>query len=91
MLLEYEISAHLAKKGFMSNYILWHKHGEVQPTVADELDGNDDVDRMDDMVADIGRGYDLKSKDPPPEVHNLYKILAASKEKLHDGIDVTVL
>jgi hypothetical protein len=40
----------------------------VQPTVANELDGNDDVDRMDDMVADIGRGYDLESEDPPPEV-----------------------
>jgi hypothetical protein len=31
----------------------------VQSAVADELDGNDDVDRLDDMVADIGRGYDL--------------------------------
>jgi hypothetical protein len=40
----------------------------VQPTVANELDGNDDVDRMDDMVADIGRGYDLESEDPPLEV-----------------------
>jgi hypothetical protein len=26
----------------------------VDPAVADESDGNDDVDRMDDMVADIG-------------------------------------
>jgi hypothetical protein len=55
MLSEYEIFAHLAKKGFISNYLLWKQHGEVQPTVADESDGNDDVDRMDDMVADIGR------------------------------------
>jgi hypothetical protein len=31
----------------------------VQPTVTDESDGNDDVDQMDDMVDDIGRGYDL--------------------------------
>jgi hypothetical protein len=44
MLLECEMSAHLAKKGFMLNYILWHQHGEVEPTVADESDGNDDVD-----------------------------------------------
>jgi hypothetical protein len=28
-------------------------HGEVRPVVADESDGNDDVDRMNDMVADI--------------------------------------
>jgi hypothetical protein len=54
MLSEYEMSAHLAKKRFILSYLLRHQHGEVQPAVADESDGNDDVDRMDDMVADIG-------------------------------------
>jgi hypothetical protein len=68
MLSEYEISAHLGKKGFMLNYLLWHKHGEVQHALADESNGNDDIDRMDDMVIDIGRGYDLESEDPPPKV-----------------------
>jgi hypothetical protein len=68
MLSKYEMSAHPAKKGFMSNCLLWHQHGEVWHAVADESDGNDDVDRMDDMVADIGRGYDLEFEDPPPEV-----------------------
>jgi hypothetical protein len=68
MLSEYEMSAHLVKKRFMSNYLLWHQHGEVQPAVADELDQNDDIDWMDDMVADIGRGYDLESEDPPPKM-----------------------
>jgi hypothetical protein len=91
MLSEYEMYAHLAKKEFMSNYPLWHQHGEVQAAVADELDGNDDVDRMDDMVDDIGRGYDLESEDPPLEVQNLYRLIAVSEEKVHDGIDVTVL
>jgi hypothetical protein len=91
MLTEYEMSAHLTKKGFMSNYLLWPQYWEVQPTVTDESDGNDDVNQMDDMVADIGRGYDLESKDPPPEVQNFYKLLVVSKEKVHDGTDVTVL
>jgi hypothetical protein len=27
MLSEYEMFAHLAKKGFISNYLLWHQHG----------------------------------------------------------------
>jgi hypothetical protein len=85
------MSTHLAKKGFMSNYLLWHRHREVHPTVADESDGNDDVDRMDDMVADIGRGYDLKSEDPPSEVQNFYRLLAASEEKVHDDTNVTIL
>jgi hypothetical protein len=31
----------------------------VQPVVGDESDGNDDVDQMNDTVADIGKGYDL--------------------------------
>jgi hypothetical protein len=68
MLSEYEIFTHLAKTGFISNYLLWHQHGEVQPVIADESNGNDDVDQMDDMVADIRRGYDLESEDPPSKV-----------------------
>jgi hypothetical protein len=46
---------------------------------------------MNDMVADIGREYDLESTDPPPEVHNFYRLLAALEEKLYDGTDVTLL
>jgi hypothetical protein len=46
---------------------------------------------MDDMVADIKRGYDLESEDPPLEVRNFYRLLTASEEKVHDGTDVTVL
>jgi hypothetical protein len=46
---------------------------------------------MDDMVADIGRGYDLESEDPLSEVQNFYRLLAASDEKVHNGTDVTML
>jgi hypothetical protein len=56
MLSNYEMSPHLPKRGFMSNYLVWHQHVEVQPLVADESDGNNDEDQMNDMVADIGRG-----------------------------------
>jgi hypothetical protein len=66
-------------------------HGEVRPAVADESDGNDDVDRMNDMVADIWRGYDLEYEDPPPEVQNFYRLLSTLEEKVHDGTDMTVL
>jgi hypothetical protein len=85
------MSTHLAKKGFMLNYLMWHQHREVEPTVVDESNGNDDVDQMDDMVADIGKGYDLESENPPHEVQNFYRLLAASEEKVHDGTNVTVL
>jgi hypothetical protein len=63
----------------------------VWPTVADELDGNDDVNRMDDMVADIRRGYELESENPPSEVSNFYRLLAVLEEKVHDVTDMTVL
>jgi hypothetical protein len=91
MLSEFEMSGHLAKKGFMANYLLLHHHGEVWPAVADESDGNNDVDWMDDMVADIRRGYDLESEDPLPQVQNFDRLLAASEEKVHDGTDMTML
>jgi hypothetical protein len=60
---------------------------------AAESDENDDENRMDDMIADTGMEYDLGSRDqhPPPEVQNIYMILAASEEKVHDGTALTVL
>jgi hypothetical protein len=91
MLSEYEMFAHLAKKGFMSNYLVWHQHGEVQPPVADESDGNDDEDHMDDMEDDISRWYDLESADPLLEVQNFYNLLSTSEGKVHNGTDVIVL
>jgi hypothetical protein len=72
-------------------YILWHQHEEVRPMVADQSEGNDDVNQMDDMVTNIGRGYDLESEDPPLEVQNFYRLLAALEEKVYDGTDMTVL
>jgi hypothetical protein len=54
---------HIAKHGFMLNYPMWHQPGEVQAAAPAELDGSDDEDRMDDMIADIGMEYDLWSRD----------------------------
>jgi hypothetical protein len=81
MLSKYEMSTHLAKKEFLSNYLLWHQRGELQPAVADESDENDDVDQMDDMVVDIERGYDIESKDSPSDVQNFYRLLVVLEEE----------
>jgi hypothetical protein len=78
----------------MSNYQVWRDHGEVKPLVVGaESDGNEDDDQMDEMVADIGREYEVGSGEQgqPPEVQNFYMLLAAADEKVHDGTDVTVL
>jgi hypothetical protein len=93
MLSEYEMCGHIAKPGFMPNYVVWHQHGEVQAVAPAESDESDDEDRMDDMIADIVMEYDLGSEDqhPPSEVQHFYRLLAASEEKVHDGTEMTVL
>jgi hypothetical protein len=65
----------------------------VQALIVDDLEGNDNEDRMDDMIADIGMEYDLGSRDhhPLPEVQNFYRLLAGSDEKVHDGTDLIIL
>jgi hypothetical protein len=93
MLSEYEMSGHITKHGFMMNYLVWHQHGETQAAAPAESNGSDDEDRIDDMIADIGMEYDLGSRDqhPPLEVQNFYRLLAASDEKVHDGINLIIL
>jgi hypothetical protein len=89
-----EVQVHLCQEGFMSNYLVWRDHGEVEPSVIGaESDRNEDDDRMDEMLADIGREYEIGSREQgqPPEVQNFYKLLTAADEKVHYGIDVTVL
>jgi hypothetical protein len=46
----------------MPKYLVWRDHGEVEPAVIGvESDGNEDDDRMDEMVADIDREYEVGS------------------------------
>jgi hypothetical protein len=78
----------------MSNYLVWRDHGEVEPPVVGaESDENEDGDQMDEMLADIGREYEVGSREQGqlPEVQNFYCLLAAVDEKVHDGTYVTVL
>jgi hypothetical protein len=78
----------------MPNYLVWHDHGEVEPPVIGaESDRNEDDDRMVEMLADIGREYEVGSREQgqSPEVQNFYMLLATADEKVHDGTDVTVL
>jgi hypothetical protein len=89
-----EVQVHLCQEGFMPNYLVWRDHGEVGPSVVGaESDGNEDDDRMDEMLADIGREYKVGSREQgqPPKVQNFYTLLAAADETVHDGTNVTVL
>jgi hypothetical protein len=78
----------------MPNYLVWHDHREVEPSVVGvESDRNEDDDRIDEMVVDIGREYEVGSGEQgqSPEVKNFYRLLTATDEKVHDGTDVIVL
>jgi hypothetical protein len=89
-----EVQVHLCQEGFMPNYLVCRDHGEVEPPVIGaESDRNEDDDRMDEMLADIGREYEAGSREQgqPLEVQNFYRLLAAVDKKVHDGTDVTVL
>jgi hypothetical protein len=76
----------------MLNYLVWHDHGEAEELGA-ESDGNEDEDRMDEMITDIGREYDVVSGEPKElsEVQIFYMLLAATDEKVHDSTDMIVL
>jgi hypothetical protein len=71
---------------------VWCDHREAEELPV-ESDGNEDEDRMDEMVADIDREYEIVfgEQGELPEVHNFYRLLAAADEKVHNGTDVTVL
>jgi hypothetical protein len=58
-----------------------------------ESDGNEDEDRMDEMVADIGREYEIGSGEQgeSSKVQNFYRLLITADEKVHDGTDVIIL
>jgi hypothetical protein len=46
----------------MLNYLAWRDHKEVEPpTTGAELNGNEDEDRMNEMIVDIGREYEVGS------------------------------
>jgi hypothetical protein len=63
----------------------------VETTV--ELDGDQDVDRMDNMVDDIRNEYiELRNNQALPEdVKEFYKLLEASEARMHEGTDVSIL
>jgi hypothetical protein len=78
----------------MPNYLVWRDHGEVEPpVVGTESDRNEDDDQMDEMLADIGKEYEVGSGEQgqPLEVQNFYRLLTAADEKVNNGTNVTIL
>ena len=86
-----EVQLHLCKYGFMPDYLVWREHGEGHHNV--ESIRNEDEDRMDEMLTDLGREFEINPEEvpPPEEVRKFYTLLAASDKTVHEGTNVTVL
>jgi hypothetical protein len=86
-----DVEYHICKFGFMPGYLVWYEHGEAKHDV--EFDNSEDNDRMDEMLNDLGRGFEVNSEGQPApeEVNKFYRLLATSDEKLHEFTDMTVL
>ncbi|WVZ97968.1 hypothetical protein U9M48_043463 [Paspalum notatum var. saurae] len=78
----------------MPNYLVRHKHGERGQRIDQGVDLHEDHDRMDEMLNDLGMGVDrtsVRQGQLPPEVEELYRLLDASDERLHDYTQSTLL
>jgi hypothetical protein len=77
----------------VSGYKVWYLHGEscLERAAEVEVDGGDDVDRMDQMFEDLQPELAHHHDSPTPEVQKFFDLLKASEEPLHGHTDVTVL
>jgi hypothetical protein len=50
-----QVTPHLCLHGFVPGYKVWYLHGEsrLERVAEVEVDGSDDVDRMDHMLEDL--------------------------------------
>jgi hypothetical protein len=53
-----KVQIHFCQEGFIPNYLVWRDHGGAEELPV-ESDGNEDEDRMDEMVTNIGREYEI--------------------------------
>ena len=89
-----EMEKHLCKSGFMPNYLVWYRHGESIRHVDAEVELDDDHDRMDDMLHDLGREVEMNAVEPgqlPRDAQEFFRLLAAGEERLHEHTQMSVL
>jgi hypothetical protein len=84
-----DMAQHLYRDGFMPNYEVWSKHGELcsSNVVMDETNSYVD-DKKDEMVEQMEHHVEEM---PGPEVQEFHRLLSASHEQLHEHTNVSVL
>ena len=67
----------------MPNYLVWYRHGESIKHVDAEVELDDDHDRMDDMLHDLGRDVEMNAEELgqlPRDAQEFFRLLAAERE-----------
>lgn len=91
---KWTITKHLCEIGFVQDNEMWMLHSEKYTTVvAEEEDGNSaSFDKMDEMLEDMQLEFDLNIEDESMlEVKEFLRLLKASKELLHEHMEVALL
>jgi hypothetical protein len=89
-----EMEKHLCKIGFMPNYIVWYWYGESIRHVDAEVELDDDHDRMDGMLHDLGRDVEMNAEEPgqlPRDAQEFFRLLATGEERLHEHTQMSIL
>jgi hypothetical protein len=88
------LTKHLVHNDVVLDYETWVFHNEKYTTIVVERSENNraGADRMDEMLEAIRPEFDLDTEDPPtPEVEELFRLLKALEESLHEHTKVTLL
>ena len=96
---KHEIEEHLCRRGFMPNYLVWRRHGELlsrrNVVPEQQADHRESTNMMDEMLNDLGMGIDFDIEEHqgrvPPYVQEYFWLLEAGDEKFHDHTDMTLL
>lgn len=90
-----EVNLHLYRDGFMPNYYVWTKHGEVNPDAnlgSHSSSGGNAVDEdqlaaINQMIHDANSGNEAFREDEEPnsEARNFYDTLMAANQPIYEG------
>jgi len=81
----FDVEMHLCKHGFRDNYRLWTSHGESHVEIG-RNESSEEVDRMDDMLVDLGVDHVPASDDEiTPFARAFYRMIDSANQPVHEN------
>jgi len=81
----FDVEMHLCKHGFRDNYRLWTSHGESHVEIGSD-ESSEEVDRMDDMLVDLGADHAPTSDDEiTPFARAFYRMVDSADQPVHEN------